>query len=837
MKENILRSNIIKIFIISLFISGCTDMGMLSEDAEKAFNEASVSEDSKELTEASISFALGDTASSVTSAFSLPASGDEGSTISWTSSNTDVITVNEDGSTTVTRPSGSNAVVILTATVSKGSVSSTKTFTVTVLAEDVVLHTITFNSNGGDGGSMSSQTMAEGATAALTANGFSKTGYTFAGWDEDSDGVADYADGASYTMGNSDVSLDAVWSAIPTHTITFNSNGGDGGSMSSQTMAEGATAALTANGFSKTGYTFAGWDEDSDGVVDYLDGASYTMGNSDVSLDAVWSAIPTHTITFNSNGGDGGSMSSQTLAEGATAALTANGFSKTGYTFAGWDEDSDGVVDYLDGASYTMGNSDVSLDAVWTAIPTHTITFNSNGGDGGSMSSQTLAEGATAALTANGFSKTGCTFAGWDEDSDGVVDYLDGASYTMGNSDVSLDAVWTAITHTITFNSNGGDGGSMSSQTMAEGATAALTANGFSKTGYTFAGWDEDSDGDVDYLDGASYTMGNSNVNLYAVWRENLSISSITPDGETSVSSETDIVIVFSDSLDGTTKGTVSFASPAVTFTDGGNAAITFSNTNKANDTITINPSENLQQTNYTSITVSGFKDSYSSDVTCSDSDYYFPVRGAMDLYFPFTNGLLTDASGRGVTLVPSGGPALTTGHDGSVNGAYRFDGIDDYMQVNGDLGIDCDADFTISAWIYLTSIGNYEAIVSNYHKAGVNSLMFRINSSWAGHTNALDLSEGYSSNNVISTGTWLHVVAVYTEADTRAQFYVNGVSAGSASTGYNIQNSPYGFAIGADYLIDGARYFPGTIDEVRFYKYALTATEVANLYDHDDID
>jgi len=395
------------------------------------------------------------------------------------------------------------------------------------------------------------------------------------------------------------------------------------------------------------------------------------------------------------------------------------------------------------------------------------------------------------------------------------------------------------VTHSVTFNANGGSG-TMTAQVIAEGVSANLTANAFTRTGYTFAGWATTSGGTVAYMDGQSYTMGSADAELYAVWRACISISSITPDGEASVSSDTDIVIVFSDSLDGTTKGTVSFASPDVTFTDGDNATITFSTTNTSNDTITINPTENLQKTNYVSITIAGFEDSYSSSVTCSDSDYYFPVRGAMDLYFPFTNGSLEDASGRGVTLVKHGAPTLTAGHDGSANGAYSFDGIDDYLQVNGDLDIDCDADFTISAWIYLTSIGNYKAIVSNYHNVAVNGITFRINST-AGGTRKLDLSEGYSNANVVETGRWLHVVAVYTETSNTSagsvQFYVNGAAAGSASTGYNIQNSAYGFAIGADYLYGGARYFPGIIDEIRFYKYALTVAEVSNLYNNEDID
>jgi|GEM_PF-3149299 len=311
----------------------------------------------------------------------------------------------------------------------------------------------------------------------------------------------------------------------------------------------------------------------------------------------------------------------------------------------------------------------------------------------------------------------------------------------------------------------------------------------------------------------------------------------LTPDGDDSVSPVTNIVIVFPDSFDGTTKGTVSFASPAVTFTDDVNAVITFSTTNNLNDTIIINPDADLQSTNYTGISISGFKKSDNSDVTWSDSAYYFPVRGAMDLYFPFTGGSLEDASGRGVTLVKFGDPTLTTGHDGSANGAYSFDGTGDYLQVVGDLGISAGDDFTISAWIKLDpGFLNFNAIVSNYHDNGLKALMFRVNSNWNGHINALDLAEGYSNNGVLSTGTWLHVVGVYTNSTRQVRFYVNGNDAGTGTTPYTIEDQTTKFAIGGDYLNVSPRYFKGTIDEVRFYKYALTATEVGNLYRNDDI-
>ncbi len=79
-----------------------------------------------------IGFADGDSISSVTSNLTLPTSGDNGTTISWASSNETIIKT--DG--TVTRPSGIDVQVTLKATISKsGGTDATKVFVVTVLGE------------------------------------------------------------------------------------------------------------------------------------------------------------------------------------------------------------------------------------------------------------------------------------------------------------------------------------------------------------------------------------------------------------------------------------------------------------------------------------------------------------------------------------------------------------------------------------------------------------------------------------------------------------------------------------------------------------------------------
>jgi len=83
-------------------------------------------------------------------------------------------------------------------------------------------------------------------------------------------------------------------------------------------------------------------------------------------------ATSSYSITFDANGGTG-SMAAQVIQEGSSANLTTNTFTRASYTFSGWSTTSGGSISYVDGDSYTMGGSDVTLYAVWTS--------NGSGGD------------------------------------------------------------------------------------------------------------------------------------------------------------------------------------------------------------------------------------------------------------------------------------------------------------------------------------------------------------------------------------------------------------------------------------------------------------------------
>jgi hypothetical protein len=87
--------------------------------------------------------------------------------------------------------------------------------------------------------------------------------------------------------------------------------------------------------------------------------------------------LPTHTVTFAGNGGSG-SMSAQ-VANVATN-LTANTFTRAGYSFAGWNTAANGSgTAYADGASYPF-TADATLSAQWTVSPGCVIGASGPGG-------------------------------------------------------------------------------------------------------------------------------------------------------------------------------------------------------------------------------------------------------------------------------------------------------------------------------------------------------------------------------------------------------------------------------------------------------------------------
>ena len=152
------------------------------------------------------------------------------------------------------------------------------------------------------------------------------------------------------------------------HTVTFNANGGTG-ALSAQSSNVPATLSLFSTGtIARSGFTFAGWNTAANGSgVAIVDGATFSFAG-DATLYAQWTALPSHTVIFDANGGTG-SLANETDNVATSLSLFSTGtMARSGYTFAGWNTLSGGGgTSYGDGASYPF-TSDVTLFAQWTSI-------------------------------------------------------------------------------------------------------------------------------------------------------------------------------------------------------------------------------------------------------------------------------------------------------------------------------------------------------------------------------------------------------------------------------------------------------------------------------------
>ena len=229
---------------------------------------------------------------------------------------------------------------------------------------------IIFNSNGGSG-SMSNQIFTAGVSQNLQANIFTRADYTFIGWNTRADGSGtNYADKQTLTFSEeTSLTLYAQWQKnIAKMEISFNSNGGSG-NMPVQIFTEGVSQKLSANTFTRSGYTFVGWNSSADGSGrSYSNEESLTLNEeTSLTLYAQWQKNVTYAkVTFNSNGGTG-NMAEQSFTVSVSQKLSANTFTRSGYTFVGWNSSADGSgINYADKQSLTLTEAvPLTLYAQW----------------------------------------------------------------------------------------------------------------------------------------------------------------------------------------------------------------------------------------------------------------------------------------------------------------------------------------------------------------------------------------------------------------------------------------------------------------------------------------
>ena len=382
-----------------------------------------------------------------------------------------------------------------------------------------------------------------GDTPAIGGNGWTIDGYTFAGWTTSPDGGGTkYAPGARWAA-NGTLTLYAQWTPGEAG-LTYDGNGATGGKTDPQNGVTDQKVNVRQNGFTRDGYTFVRWGTQADCRGKAVNpGDKWTLQGSS-TLYACWAGVA-QTLTYHGNGATGGNTAAQSGHTGDELTTNANGFTRDGYTFVRWDTAKDGSgIAYGEGKNgvgrYTMKPAGNDLYAIWQANPA-SIRYRDDYGATGSTPDTTGVTGQNVTIAQNGFTRPGYTFTGWARDRRTDPSLQPGGRYTLTPGTTTLWAQWKADPAHLIYNSNSG---STSQTRRTDGVvdqTLTVIANPFTRSGYTFTGWNTQADGR-----GKAYAAGNgfrlvadakSNpVNtsvLYAQWRINRVTLKFDPNGGT----------------------------------------------------------------------------------------------------------------------------------------------------------------------------------------------------------------------------------------------------------------------------------------------------------------
>ncbi len=345
-------------------------------------------------------------------------------------------------------------------------------------------------------------------------------------------------------------------------------------------MGKQATTYARKDLSASTGYAASG---DVVYVIGYTSTAvqiAYPLASGGYKVGWVPISLFKYTVKYNANGGSGTISNTSAYYKG-NMQLSANTFTKTGNTFAGWNvyrssdkkwycEDvgwktatqisDNGYTKkiYKDKMSCTLSstwikngitNDTLTFYAVWNANKL-SVYYNANGGtvssDTYKLSSNLLynsddtkyvqtwtynnkrTNGLINAATF-GLTKTGHTFKGWGTSSSGgtVFDQSDTellptditSKIKDGSCSKTLYAIWTPNTYSVKFDANGGKS-APTQQTKTYGKALTLSSTVPERDGYTFVGWGTSATAtSASYQPGGSYTS-NKSITLYAVWNE-----------------------------------------------------------------------------------------------------------------------------------------------------------------------------------------------------------------------------------------------------------------------------------------------------------------------------
>ncbi len=280
-----------------------------------------------------------DTKNSVKLEYTISPKNADNKEVTWKSSNTDVVTIDNNG--VITAKGYGDAVITVT------TVDGNYSDTCDVNVSEFITYTITYK----DGDNTYTEDYEEGDSVTWKSD-VTKKGYTLVGWKYND---KEYKLSDKFTMINEDITVTSIWN-VNKYTITYEVNGGSINNKTKEVTYDSKYGILDIP--SKKGYTFKGWYKEND-FISMVDENTIVSEDKDHTLYAKWE-INSYKLTIDT----GINTNEYTLKYNEEKEIVIP--ERKGYSFVKWN--ITGTDSSINNNIFKMGIEDSTLVAEWKLI-------------------------------------------------------------------------------------------------------------------------------------------------------------------------------------------------------------------------------------------------------------------------------------------------------------------------------------------------------------------------------------------------------------------------------------------------------------------------------------
>ena len=175
--------------------------------------------------------------------------------------------------------------------------------------------------------------------------------------------------------------------------------------------------------------------------------------------------------------------------------------------------------------------------------------------------------------------------------------------------------------------------------------------------------------------------------------------------------------------------------------------------------------------------------------------------------------------------------------HDGTISGATRttsgrfgsalsFDGSNDWVTVPNDADFNLTSGLTLEAWVYPTALGTTWRTVIMKERASALAYALYANNNTSDPTARVFTTSDLATSGTtqLPLNTWSHLTMTW--ASSTLRLYVNGTQVSTRAAAGSLTTGTGPLRIGGNSF--SSQWFSGRIDELRVYRRALSASEIA---------